>query len=240
MMPAMVSVWSGIGMPVLKVDVMARLISKFAILLFSGLMILYLPGCGCYEPQPMPQIVYDYSQSAPESASVISRPAVIQRHTHSQWVPPSSIERQWTAIVIHHSATSFGNAEIFDQWHRENNHWDGVGYDFVIGNGVDSPDGAVEVTFRWRQQRTGAHCGGTKDNWANEQAIGICLVGNFNETLPSDRQIESLVRLLRFLQDRYRIASSRIYGHGQVPGVRYTECPGRRFPMAHIKSMLDF
>jgi len=71
------------------------------------------------------------------------------------------------AIVIHHSATENGNAAIFDRMHREHNHWDGVGYDFVIGNGTNSGDGEVEVTFRWQGQIAGAHCGGTIGNWAN-------------------------------------------------------------------------
>jgi len=153
------------------------------------------------------------------------------------WVPPSSIERDWQAIVIHHSATETGNAAIFDRWHKEERHWDGIGYDFVIGNGTDSGNGQVEVTFRWRRQITGAHCK-TPGNWANEKAVGICLVGNFDYQRPTERQIESLVRLVRFLQMRYDIPQSRIYGHNSTPGARVTDCPGRNFPLAGLKSML--
>jgi N-acetyl-anhydromuramyl-L-alanine amidase AmpD len=114
-----------------------------------------------------------------------------------------------------------------------------VGYDFVIGNGVDSADGLVEVTYRWRNQQTGAHCGGTGGNWANEDGIGICLVGNFNKTSPTSRQMQALVKLVRFLQARYKIPTSRIYGHGTTPGARVTDCPGKRFPMSTLKSMLE-
>ena len=92
------------------------------------------------------------------------------------------MEKKWTAIVIHHSGTKNGDTAIFDKWHRENNHWEGVGYDFVIGNGSNSGDGQVEVTYRWQKQVTGAHCGGTPGNWANKDGIGICLVGDFNQT----------------------------------------------------------
>jgi hypothetical protein len=139
---------------------------------------------------------------------------------------------------VHHSATPSGNAEIFDRWHRDNNKWDGVGYDFVIGNGSDSGDGQVEVTFRWRQQRTGAHCGGTPDNWANEEAVGICLVGDFSYSEPTPAQMQALIKLVRFLQQRYDIPTERVYGHGQTPGARVTECPGRAFPMARFKAAL--
>jgi N-acetyl-anhydromuramyl-L-alanine amidase AmpD len=119
-------------------------------------------------------------------------------------------------------------------------HWEGIGYDFVIGNGTDSGDGQVEVTYRWREQKTGAHCGGTAGNWANKEGIGICLVGNFNTTVPTRRQMQSLVKLVRFLQSRYDIRKSRIYGHGSTPGAHITDCPGRNFSLARLKSMLDY
>jgi len=153
------------------------------------------------------------------------------------WIPPSSVERDWQAIVIHHSATESGNAVIFDREHRLKRHWDGIGYDFVIGNGSGSGNGQVEVTFRWRQQRTGAHCK-TPENWANEKAVGICLVGNFNYQRPTRKQIHSLVRLVRFLEKRYDIPKSRIYGHNTTPGAGVTDCPGNNFPLASLKSML--
>jgi N-acetyl-anhydromuramyl-L-alanine amidase AmpD len=113
-----------------------------------------------------------------------------------------------------------------------------VGYDFVIGNGTNSGDGEVEVTFRWREQITGAHTGGTPGNWANRDAVGICLVGNFNDVLPTARQMRSLAKLVRFLQARYKISASRIYGHGTTPGARGTDCPGRNFRMDRLKAML--
>jgi len=191
----------------------------------------------------MPKIVH-----SPDSESRLVQLAVITpertqesvyRNIPRDWLPPSRVEKRWAAIVIHHSATESGNAAIFDKRHREENHWEGVGYDFVIGNGTDSGDGEVEVTFRWREQIAGAHCGGTPGNWANKDAVGICLVGNFNHTAPTAQQMQSLLKLTRFLQKRYGISKTRIYGHKTTPGARVTECPGRRFPMARLKLMLD-
>ncbi|MHC4423895.1 MAG: peptidoglycan recognition protein family protein [Planctomycetota bacterium] len=196
-----------------------------------------LSGC-IYNDEPMPKIVYE---PAPDN-KVTSPPTRIQKNVNRNiprsWLPPSRVERKWTAIVIHHSDTTNGSATIFDKYHKETKYWEGVGYDFVIGNGTNSSDGQVEVTFRWRQQQTGAHCK-TPDNWANRNAVGICLVGNFNQTLPTARQMQSLAKLVRFLQDRYRIPKSRIYGHNTTPGAGKTDCPGKKFPMAWLKSMLD-
>ncbi len=201
---------------------------------------------GCISPyEPEPTIISDSSVSGTKPIRpkvvnpepVLPAPKINNRNVPRGWLPPLGVERSWTAIVIHHSATDNGNMAIFDKWHREDKDWDGVGYDFIIGNGSDSVDGQVEVTFRWREQRTGAHCR-TPNNWANEEAIGICLVGNFDDTVPTSGQMQSLVRLARFLQQRYGIPDSRIYGHSTTPGARVTDCPGKRFPMAQLKSML--
>lgn len=199
--------------------------------------VFILGGC-IYKEEPVLEVDSGWKNSITQP--VLAKKVVINEtiSTPAEWIPPSYLEKRWTAIVIHHSATGYGNAAIFDKWHKENHNWNGIGYDFVIGNGTDSPDGKVEVTYRWREQQTGAHCGGTKNNWANEEAIGICLVGNFNNAEPSERQMRSLVKLVRFLQRRYRIGKNRIFGHKDTPGARPTECPGSMFPMARLKSML--
>ena len=216
-------------------------------IIFSAVLIFILAGCGNEDQEP--RIVYDYGATTPPKP-VLAPPLIIPPSTPRQQPPlqqppsgiqvpawmPSHSERAWTAIIIHHSGTNEGNAAIFDKWHREENGWNGVGYDFVIGNGTDSGDGEVEPTFRWKGQLTGAHAGGTPGNWANEEGIGICLVGDFNKYSPTTKQRESLVKLVHFLQQRYHIPKSRIYGHGSVPGGHDTDCPGRKFPMSWLKS----
>ena len=206
------------------------------------ILLPFIWGCAAEEAQP--EIVYDYSLGGtpPATPSVPSRtlPKLNTTSMPDSWVPPAWAEKGWTAMVIHHSATRNGNAAIFDNWHREGRQWDGVGYDFVIGNGTDSGDGQVEVTHRWRYQKVGAHCGGTPGNWANKDGVGICLVGDFNKTSPTPAQIQALVKLIRFLQNRYNIPRSRIYGHNSTPGGRSTDCPGRRFPMSELKSMVEY
>lgn len=200
-----------------------------------------LSGC-IYNDEPMPRITQDYMAEGKVVQLPIRTlpkiPVRVNENVPVSWFSPSWVEKRWTAIVIHHSGTENGSSSIFDKWHRLGRHWQGVGYDFVIGNGTDSGDGQVEVTFRWQQQTTGAHCGGTADNWANRDAVGICLVGDFDRTVPTGRQMQSLVKLVRFLQSRYGIPKSRIYGHRNVPGARETDCPGKNFNMANFKSML--
>jgi len=199
-----------------------------------------LSGC-VYNDEPMPRITYDYTDKVVQPGLLRQTWTDVDENIPGDWRPTYQVEKKWMAIVIHHSGTGNGSAALFDKWHREGRHWEGVGYDFVIGNGTNSGDGQVEVTFRWREQKTGAHCGGTPGNWANRYSVGICLVGTFNYTAPTARQMQSLLELIRFLQRRYNIPKSRIYGHQDTPGYPgKTKCPGRRFPMARLKSMLDF
>ncbi len=211
------------------------------VLIFFG-CVFVLSGC-VYNDEPVPEIVYhsgSESKLVPPRTVIPEHREIAYKQIPRAWLPPSQLEHKWTAIVIHHSATTSGNAAIFDKMHKEERHWEGVGYDFVIGNGIDSGDGQIEVTFRWRGQIAGAHCGGTPNNWANEYAVGICLVGDFSHTVPTKRQMQSLLKLVSFLQKRYGISKNRIYGHKSTPGARVTDCPGKMFPMTRLKSMLSY
>lgn len=137
--------------------------------------------------------------------------------------------------MIHHSATDAGCAAEFDQAHRARG-WDELGYHFVIGNGTDTPDGAIEVGSRWNTQKHGAHCK-TPDNFYNDHGIGICLVGNFEHARPTPAQMESLVRLLRWLVDTCDLTVADIGVHGEITGK--TLCPGRYFPKEQLLRRLQ-
>lgn len=145
-------------------------------------------------------------------------------------------ENQWKYIVIHHSATKRGNAAGFDDYHRNKRGWEyGLAYHFVIGNGTLSGNGEIEVAERWKKQIHGAHTANMK---YNRVAIGICLVGDFeNEGTPTDKQFESLVKLTQYLSRRYSIPLSKIILHKQVHQ-KGTACPGKNFPYAELKSRL--
>jgi len=173
-----------------------------------------------------------------------SPPAVSYELRHPLRRPPRvrgkldvPIRRRWKYIVIHHSATSCGNAAEFDRHHRQERGWRGVGYDFVIDNGKGGPDGLVEVTFRWERQLTGAHAA-SRGNEYNEHGIGICLVGDFERGYPTARQMEALVGLVNYLQERCNIPTANIMGHRDVPGAR-TKCPGKNFPWYEFLSLLE-
>ena len=104
-------------------------------------------------------------------------------------------------IVVHCSASSYGNAELFDKWHREKG-WQGIGYHYVITNCYPTEeslldrkpdfmsDGMLETGREIKYQ--GAHVKGF-----NAYTIGICLVGRNTFT---SRQLLCLKSQVEFLR----------------------------------------
>ncbi len=184
---------------------------------------------GCYPTT----VAYD---STSRSAPLVTRKRPAAPHPSLQITPPAVVEnswrpkvdaREWRHIVIHHTATDSGSVERIHESHVKKG-WLGIGYHFLIGNGNGMADGVVEPTFRWRQQLHGAHAG--KDEY-NQHGIGICLVGNFQETDPTEGQLAAVKQLVAALRDEYSIPSSRVIGHNEV---KATACPGQNFPLTQV------
>lgn len=140
--------------------------------------------------------------------------------------------RRWRYIVIHHTAGNYATIEFLQQVHRDRQSGDpidAIPYHYVIGNGNGLALG--EVASDWRQDLDiwGTHVSG--NNFArNFFGIGICLVGNFEETDVPTQQFDALVALTKALIRRYDIPVENITGHGMIEG-ESTRCPGRRFPV---------
>ena len=122
-------------------------------------------------------------------------------------------------ITVHHSgeAPDFKDPaeDVMRRIERahQGKDWACIGYHFVIAR-----DGRI---FEGRPLLyQGAHS--TGDN--NIGNIGICLLGDFDQQVPSKTQRENLIDLLDRLCRRYGIAHDKVYGHRDF---RSTECPGK-------------
>jgi hypothetical protein len=191
---------------------------------------------GCHRAQEPP--------TADGSASAVPAPATSETRDgsgqpirlvsgdDSPWKPRVP-HGDWKYLVIHHSASEAGSVESIHRLHlqrrdADGNPWRGVGYHFVIGNGRGMPDGAIEPTFRWREQLIGAHAGLAV---YNQHGIGICLVGNFEKTPPTPTQIRSLKRVVSYLTEEYGISADHVVRHRDI---KATVCPGKQLPMQEI------
>jgi hypothetical protein len=136
---------------------------------------------------------------------------------------------RWQYIVIHHSGVDTGTVKAMDHYHRDVRHMEnGLAYDFVIGNGSGMGDGEIAVGPRWTKQLDGGHLASEAQN---KVALGICLVGNFDDHKPGARQLDSLRALVEALMVRCRLSPSAVKTHQQI-NVIHTRCPGAKFPAA--------
>ncbi len=174
---------------------------------------------GCPNPSTRPTRPED--EDVPARANGTSEG---ETGTASWDVPAGVTARAWRYVVIHHSGTSEGSAAAFDRYHKKVKGWRDLGYHFVIGNGRGTPDGSVEVSKRWKDQRPGAHAG---VRYYNACGVGVCLVGNFERSVPTKKQMASLRRLLAFLMKRFKVPAEGVLRHRDLV---LTKCPGKRFP----------
>ena len=171
----------------------------------------------------------------PSSPIQMGQKLIIPRANKPSQVFTPYPSNKWKYIIIHHSATDQGSSLAFHKSHLAKG-WDrDVGYHFIINNGHgEKADGFIEVSPRWLKQQDGAHC---KASDMNTKAIGICLVGNFNQDKMTRAQMDSLVDLVSQLQKYYHIPDDHVMGHGQVHGSS-TECPGKSFPWTEFNHRL--
>lgn len=119
-----------------------------------------------------------------------------------------------TDIVVHHSASRFGDVPTIRRWHLERGYSD-IGYHAVILNGCrqagkyeKSLDG--HISGGRSELIRGAHCvaGGM-----NNTALGVCLVGDSTQEKFSDAQIGALIHWLATKCRAYGIPYWRITQH---------------------------
>ena len=114
-------------------------------------------------------------------------------------------------IVIHHTAsTAKETVEQIHNFHINNNGWAGIGYHFYIRK-----DGTI---YKGRDEKyAGAHC----ENY-NSVSLGICLEGNFEIEKPTEKQIQSVTDLVKYLRKKY--GDFKLVGHRDLNA---TACPGQ-------------
>lgn len=144
-------------------------------------------------------------------------------------------------LVVHCSATNWGEVLEFDRWHRLKRGWSAIGYHYVILNGrpfrdvnyIEFLDGQVQPGRDldddpiFSRDEVGAHVAGR-----NYESIGICLVGRDEFT---HRQLVGAHFVLAALKDRYGLAWDDVMGHYEDENTHKT-CPN--IPMSAMRDYL--
>jgi N-acetylmuramoyl-L-alanine amidase len=179
--------------------------------------------------------IYSANHLKPGQPIQIGQKLIIPNAKMIRYIVPLYPNPRWKFIIIHHTATDVGNACLINRCHYDRGFWHGLGYHFLIDNGtMGKGDGQIEIAPRWIKQQEGAHC---KAGGMNEKGIGVALVGNFDQELPTPNQLQSLTYLLKVLTSYYKIPYSNIVGHRDVEGAS-TDCPGKRFPWQIVRQYL--
>jgi hypothetical protein len=140
---------------------------------------------------------------------------------------PAQVER-WKYIYIHHSATPGGDALSLGK-----STAGGVGDHFVIGNGDGCADGEVQVGQRWNNQQPALPPAGAST--IDPACISICLVGDFDHTVPTPVQMHRLTQLVNTLQARFGVSGENVLmaaQPGSAAGI------GRYFPVTALRTQL--
>jgi hypothetical protein len=122
-------------------------------------------------------------------------------------------------IIIHHTASARDKTTIaqINAWHQA--RWpdfkSSLGY-FVGYHLVITGDGTVTQTRK--DTEMGAH------TIPNNDKLGICLTGNFETEVPSEKQLNSLRTLLDKKKTEWGIDNTKIFGHKEKSP---TACPGK-------------
>ena len=145
-----------------------------------------------------------------------------------------------THVTVHHTdgartmteAATAAEVRNIQQYHMAGRAtegkdvWEDIGYHFLI-------DGAGRVIEGRPAETLGAHAGG-----ANENNIGVAMLGDYNKVKPTAEQIESLTRLVSFLALKYKVDPSRkgfLEGHQHYSN---TDCPGKNM-MAILENLRE-
>lgn len=134
---------------------------------------------------------------------------------------------RWQYIYVHHSRTLAGNALSLAK------NADGLGDHFVIGNGEGCMDGEIQVGQRWNKQLSAAPPVGASA--IDPDCISICLVGDFDRSVPTPTQLRRLQQLTTALQGRLRISGKNVLLIEQPNNIAGA---GRYFPATVFREQL--
>jgi hypothetical protein len=143
--------------------------------------------------------------------------------------------------MLHHSLTKDGATvswQAIRKYHKETMGWKDIGYHFGIEQiGAISPpnpplekggEGGFEILVGRNLDQEGAHCIGM-----NQEAIGICFIGNFDETPVPFDQWRKGVAFVASLCKIFDILPQFIVGHRDYAP---KSCPGKLFDLRIFRS----
>lgn len=172
-------------------------------------------------PSPAPEPAPAEAEAAGAGYRLVPRSAWAREPVKGNNNPMGRVLR----ITVHHTGEHAGlvglpDVEVIqriEHYHRSpkpnGRGWACIGYHYLVGK-----DGRV---YEGRPDRyQGAHVSG-----ANENNLGISVIGDFMDHLPNAAQLGALAAFLADMQRKHQVAARRVHGHRDLGR---SECPGDR------------
>ena len=128
-------------------------------------------------------------------------------------------------LIVHHTGRTIDFPLFIKIRHIFLRRWEDIGYHFLI---------TTSKVCKGREE----HLQGAHTYRYNQNSIGICIIGDFNERKPSEKQLKTLCSFLAQKAKEYGVKSENILGHKELPGVN-KDCPGKNIEMNKIRSIVD-
>ncbi len=213
------------------------MLSRRSIIVLSSLLLSMSLASGVLlilEPRPRPPMAgVSLSHVQPTTD-----PADLLFQTSSAPTP-----QRWTTIRVHFSGQTFGTAQAMNELH-ERKGLGGLAYHFVIGNGQGDDDGQVTVGFRWTHQLDGLVPTSVLIQQTNaghepvtRPVIDVCLIGDGEQSGPTDAQLRELVWLVQQLQGRLEIDKDHV-ALATVDLTGHAASTSRLFPLGLFREQL--
>lgn len=136
----------------------------------------------------------------------------------------------WNYIIIYESADLSASAQSLAEGRviggapQEQRMRPRADFHFVIKNGQVSrtqPDGDLEVTAAWQNQKPGAPYAGWPDQRYHhylpyKNVVGVCLAADLKKEPVSEAQHRTLVQLVKELQQQLGVSSDRVFFQWQL------------------------
>ena len=142
-------------------------------------------------------------------------------------------------VAVHHSVYKPANnlaelkvqAGLFDSWHKSKSWAEDIktageyGYQYIEYHYLMATDGTILQVQDEKYVLYHSGDVGSGNLSFNLHGIAICLTGNYENDIPTQAQMKSLVLFIRSVQDRYKI-DAMVRGHKEVSQTA-TACPGK-------------
>jgi len=137
------------------------------------------------------------------------------------------VPQRWNYIYIHHTQSASGDALSLAQTSA------GFGDHFLIGNGDGAVDGEIQIGQRWNQQQSATPPAGAQK--IDSHCISVCVVGDFDRTVPTSTQLRRLAQLVGTLQGQLHIQRDSVL---LIDHRNSAAGAGKYFPAAAFRNQL--